>query len=284
MEETISPEQGVEVWDSPIALPESKSRKMRIEHELIREADIVSMRESLLTGKRAVRVKFEEPRLVHKLVEDGRGVWMTDLPIELEQMARTIRETDPWGDCLVGGLGLGVMPTWLAECPDVHSVTVVEKSRDVAKLCGKSAAFEVVVQDLFKFLREADEWKWDWAFFDIWQGTNEGTYWEYVFPLRRIVARKFGRDALKELHCWAEDQMLGQVLNKLTFADGRQWNEIAEQTKDQSVRMTWKPHWHYKNEQPMSIGEARYFTGEIGTEGWEKDYGHLYPGKQYGAE
>ena len=257
---------------SPINLPEGTSGKFSIVHGKGDKFDVVSSRESFLTGKKSSVVIFDEPIKVHKLT-DQNGVWMTDVPIEVRQMRDAVKQLRPEGKVLVGGLGLGVVTTLLVNHPRVDKVVTIEKSVDVVALATRGQFVgEVIVADIYEWLATLPVWDFDCAFFDTWRGSNEGEWWYSVFPLRRIIANRFGK---QRYQCWSEDIMLGQVMRKLTFADGVQFNPILK------TPIEWKPHWFYRMETPFTWREAHWFVKNIGLPKWEEKYGELYPWSEF---
>jgi hypothetical protein len=239
---------------SPLDIPESESGDFRITHRYIDSADVVSLREAYLTGRRKERVEFDTPHRIHELRERN-SVWMTDLPIELRQLGEALSQLEPTGKVLVGGLGLGIAATLIAGQHRVKKVDVVELSKDVVNLTKpNNPKVKVIVSDIKDYIEKLDKWSYSCAFIDTWAGTNEGTWWEEVFPLRRAITRKFG---FTKTMCWAEDIMLGQVIQSLTTHT--------------------KNHWYYRMPLPMSLEDAQSFLFMIGTPWWEKKWGDLYP-------
>lgn len=249
------------IYESPISFPQSTSGDISIVHMKQKSCDLISQREAILTGTRYVTVTFDTPRTIHCLNDRNYGTWMTDLPIELNQMATAIDEMNLHGNVLVGGLGLGVMPTWMTSLHFVDNIVVVERSIDVIKLCGKNVDFEIKHDDIATSIRRIKKWNYDHVFLDTWQGTNEGTWWQHVFPLRRLIGNRFGK---QKIYCWGEKIMLAQILQKLRHTDGK------------ILGFKWEPHWHYKNQEPMSEEESRFFVENIGLPEWEKTYGDIW--------
>lgn len=257
-----------ELYGSPISLPEGRSGRFAVAHtRFLPERGpvaLVSMREALLTGRRAVSVKLKEPLLVHQLLEyrredDGtevEAVWMSDEPQELRQAAEWIVAAKPRGRILVGGLGLGVVASWLAQLPFVEEVVVVEREQDVIDLVRPhQTGYTVERSDLFDYLRNLSRWRFDFAFFDIWQGTNESTWWSTVMPLRRVVGNRFGR---RRVACWAESIMLGQVRRQIVLG-----NTIPQ-------ARCWK---YAGLPVPMDELQVDHFLSCIGTPSWERLWG-----------
>jgi len=208
------------LYASPIDLPEGRSGAVRIQHATLEGVvPIVGSRQALHRGMRPVAVRLPHPVRYHQLIEDDHGVWMTDMPEELNQIAEAISALfgrwGPDGHVLVGGLGLGVLAKVLALAG--ARVTVVEHSADVIALCSTNE-YEVVHGDIREYLEICDPF--DAYMLDTWQGTSEETWWSHVMPLRRIIAGRFGA---MPVHCWAEDIMLGQVTRSALMQAGRSW-------------------------------------------------------------
>jgi hypothetical protein len=266
------------VYQTPIALPEASAGDFRIAHEYLKPENgvvaLVSGRESFLTGRRAVGLKLTEPLKIHTLIQRDPGkkmdrVWMSDEPQELRQMAEWIRDTKPAGHVLVGGLGLGVVATWLAQSDMVDQITVVEKSPEVIELVRPhQMGYDVVCADIAEYLRTIEEWPFDFAILDTWQGTSEATWWEEVMPLRRIIANSFGR---QDVHCWAEDMMAGQIARSLLNGNRSRQEEDARRFPGM------QPHgrgWHYENfPEEMSEDDIRHFIRDVGLPEWEEKWG-----------
>jgi hypothetical protein len=244
---------------SPVSLPEGKEGNVEVKHTLRKNFEIVSTRETLLTGKEPLSVQLAEPITVHLLFEDNL-LWIADWPIEVRQHREALERMRPRGHVLVGGLGLGIMACLLAEHPEVEHVTAVEIAPEVSRLCNPHRSnVEIITMDLRDYLRSLDEWEFDSAFIDIWRDTSEGAWWEEVLPIRRIIGKQFGPWVGGDVQYWAEDIMLGQVGKRL-------------------LRET-QPHWYYVEELrlPMTTKRARWFIANAGTPAWERKYGqYLY--------
>lgn len=282
------------MYASPIDLPEAASGRFAIKYATFVPGvpvAVVSMREALLTGRKPAHVVLDRPLRVHQLVEqrsgplnkgghevEHEGVWMTDEPLELRQAADWLLSVKPWGNVLVGGLGLGVIASWLAHLKTgtlfgsktgalIDDVVVVEKSADVIALVQPhQSGYTVLNEDLFDFLRTTPRWWWDFAFLDIWQGTNEGTWWDTVMPLRRIIANRFGQ---QRVHCWAEDMMRGQVARALMMGNRSVVARFCEELKQPVPANT--RHWKYKGfPAELSAEEVDDFLSNVGLPGWEE--------------
>jgi hypothetical protein len=240
-------------YASPISLPEASAGKVSVWHRVVKdETPVIGVRQAYLRGVRPVKAMLKEPLRVHVLEEAGHGIWMTDLPEELNQIHEMLHCERPRGSILVGGLGLGILAALLVRRPESKSVTVVERSAGVIKLC-RAPGYEVVCDDISRYLQSTKRAA-DHYLLDTWSGTNEGAWWDEVLPLRRAIRQRFG--AKPKIHCWAEDQMWGQVKQSLLC-----------RTKDQA-------HWHYCSEVlEMSEREVEAFQRTAGLPEWERRWG-----------
>ncbi len=242
-------------YGSPIDLPEAVIGNFKLQHRIIgkgKEVQIVGMRQAIMRGQRPVHGLVEKPLRIHELVEEDVGVWMTDLPEELNQIAEMLHHVRPHGNVLVGGLGLGIVAEMVKILPSVESVTVVERSPEVIKLCAKPG-YTVEQASILDYLTLTKDRVplFDYYLLDTWQGTGESAWFEEVMPLRRIIRNRWGRKPV--IHCWAEDIMLGQIQRSLTHTI---------------------PHWYYTHLPcPMSQDMARRFVRDVGLPAWERAFG-----------
>jgi len=237
---------------SPINLPERQVGKMQIRHRIMQAGErvnIIGARQAIMCGRRPVFAELVEQLTVHELVETDRGVWMTDLPEELNQIAEMVHTVRPRGRVLIGGLGLGISAAVVSALSSVSVVHVVEHSQDVVDLC-RASGYGVIVADIQQYLETTAE-HYDCFLLDTWTGTNESTWWEEVMPQRRVIRSRWGIKPV--IYAWAEDIMIGQLMRTL---------QITE------------PHWYYKHlPLPMSRLKAQRFISGVGLPWWEKQYG-----------
>ena len=241
------------LYSSPISLAEGKSGKVSVKHRTeTGTVTIVGIRQAITCGIQPMNGKLSEPRIIHSLIEEDQGVWMTDSPEELNQIAQMFAEVLPRGRVLVGGLGLGVVAKAMTLRTTVSEVVVVERNEDVIKLCAEPGAeYRVVHADIFDYLR-THERAFDCYLLDTWQGTNEATWWDTVLPLRRIIRSRFGN--APKVHCWAEDIMQGQIFSSL----------VGQHRV-----------WYYKDLPHMTPKTAGRFLRNVGSEQWERLYGAI---------
>lgn len=254
------------LYTSPIDHPAARCGKFTIEHQTISgSVTLLSLREWITTGRKATSVVLEKPLKIHVLSEDDVGVWMTDTPHELRQAAEWILSSGVLrgNQVLVGGLGLGIVATWLVErhC----AVTVVESEADVIALAKVDGA-TIVHDDIRRFVSTTPTWPFGHTFLDTWQGTSEGTWWTTVLPLRRTIANRFGR---QRVHCWAEDQMLGQVGGSLRMGNPSVQKALMGTTQQRG----W--YYHAFGDRELSDQEIKSFLHGVGLPIWEKRWGQI---------
>lgn len=241
------------LYTSPISLPERTSGPAQIRHRTIpagADVIVVGLRQAFLRGIRPVSVRLAEPLRIHELFHEDYGVWMTDLPEELNQIGELLRSVEPSGRVLIGGLGLGILAHVVSARVGVERVVVIEKDEHVINLCAKRR-YSVVHADIAEYLLRSTRERFDFFLLDTWQQTGESTWWSDVLPLRRIIRNRWGGKPV--VHCWAEDIMHGQLLRSLT---------------------THPEHWYCRGLQmPMTEAVARKFLRDVGLPTWEKKYG-----------
>jgi hypothetical protein len=209
-------------YEGTVSIPEGESGKIKVRH-LVHAAghvhDLATARTRIMGGDNGGSVSWSRPTVWHELSEEGRGVWMTDLPIEQKQHYDALASFRS-GSVLIGGLGLGVAAGILTKREQIRRIVVVEKSADVCKLVGPHAGrrgfllpknLTIVNADLFDYLAAGEE-RFDRAFYDIWQSDGEGTFFKTVVPLLKLSGPIVKRRPV----CWNENVMRGQLWMGLT--------------------------------------------------------------------
>jgi len=109
-----------------------------------------------------VEIKIQKNSI--ELFVDGT-FWMSNYPEEIDDIKRVIKTAK--GNCLVGGLGLGLIVQELLKI-EIDHIDVVEINPEVIKVCS-----ERVLNEKVKVL-EGDAKKvfpnppYDWVYYDIW--------------------------------------------------------------------------------------------------------------------
>lgn len=264
-------------YESPISLPARRVGTAEIRHRIIKKGEevlVIGGRQAVLRGLPRTIIKAPKRFVVHELYEHmkrGQHMWMTDLPEELNQIGELLHRVQPQGRVLVGGLGLGILAKTVAALRGVSEVVVVEKSKDIIRLCYDPLAgtgdalprnvrqdipserpYRVVHSAIHRYLLNTRT-PFDFYLLDTWGGSNEGTWWTEVMPLRRAIRNRFG--TTPTIHCWAEDMMWSQIIRTMTCP-------------------LTKPHWFYSHlPVPMEVEDAVAFLNMVGTRWWELKYG-----------
>ena len=202
-------------YQNLLDIPEGKIGDHEISHLPYKAGEsfpLVTARTAIMGGHRGRSVAFPTAGHLHQLAYSG-GVWMTDKPVEVKQHYDCLARIKT-GTVLVGGLGLGLTITILAQRKGIRHIVVVEQSADVLKLVAPYSPppntpgekVEFIHGDLFEYLKSGPG-PFDWAFYDIWQRDGEGTFHEVVVPLLKLSETKVKNRPV----CWNEDVMRGQL-------------------------------------------------------------------------
>lgn len=114
------------------------------------------------------------------------------------------------GDVLIGGLGIGLILLEVQDKPNVRSITIVEKSKDVIDLVGVQLPLKnnvrIINADVFTY---KPDMKYNTIYMDIWPSINSDIYENEMKPLiaryRRYLVDK-SVDPDRYLDCWAKYQ------------------------------------------------------------------------------
>lgn len=101
---------------------------------------------------------------------EGDGIWMSDSQLEVESTVGAVEAAR--GNCLIGGLGIGFLPTLISPKPNVRSIDIIEKSQDVIDLIYHqvvTSKTRVFKDDIYHYL-ETTSLKYDFVHIDIWTG------------------------------------------------------------------------------------------------------------------
>ena len=271
-------------YKSPIDLPEKTIGRCSIKHRVVTgKTPVIGTRQAFTRGISTLNAKLNEPLLIHELHEKDHGLWMTDLPEELNQIEEMLYNVKPQGRVLVGGLGLGIVAKRLTEIPGITNVTVVEKSKAVINLVlpqtRKSVAeaalrVNIWCEDIACYLADSTTPRFDFYLLDTWGGTNESTWWNTVMPLRRAIRNRWGNKPV--IHNWAEDIMLEQVKQSLVIDDMKKEMLRLHNADIGKKKLTLQDcrTWFYKYfPVDMTPAQADWFLAHVGETSWEKKYG-----------
>jgi len=150
-------------------VPEGVEGEVKISHFEVSKMD------STFTMIRAMQNPLSYvPEGVYCRLTVGRTLMMTDTSMEKRSNYGVVQNSR--GNVLIAGLGIGMVLLPILEKPEVETVTVIEKYKDVIKLvethireaagdAGKK--LQVIVADIFEWVPPKGG-KWDTLYFDIW--------------------------------------------------------------------------------------------------------------------
>jgi hypothetical protein len=194
-------------------VPDGRCGKVKITSKVVdagKPLPCVSARNMIFMGEQRTTIHFDAPVTIRELSYEN-GVWMSDIPQEVWQMRHAVKNAHD--RVLVGGLGLGVITTLIACLSEnVAEVVTVEKDKRIVTLVAEHLPVDimpyspVLTRDLFEFIGGLQDDSFDYAFLDIWQGTGESEWKDYIVPLRRLC-----RNKIAEVDCWNEEEMIGQL-------------------------------------------------------------------------
>ena len=135
----------------------------------------------------------------HKFMFVDGYLWMWDTPQETELQEDLAKKA--FGDILVAGYGLGILPKFLLENPSVKSVTIVEiykevieKMKELGKIHGK-----IIICDFYSL---PEDKKYDCVIGDIWPDIDAkflGDYVKFKKKSKRLL-KKNGK-----IFAWGKD-------------------------------------------------------------------------------
>lgn len=141
-------------------------------------------------------------------LRQGETIVMSDTPME----KRTNREfvLRAFGDVLIGGLGIGLILLAIQDKPQVKSITVIEKNKDVIDIVASqlplSDKVKIIHDDVYTYKPEPRQ-RFDIIYLDIWNWINSDIWEKEMKPLkfkyRKYLKSKKENDA-RGVFCWAE--------------------------------------------------------------------------------
>lgn len=146
-----------------------------------------------------------------KLVEKGKGLWMSDTPAEQRDHRPPLREiAERGGNVLIMGLGIGMVVAAALKCPNVEKVVVVEREQEVIDLVKPQIddprlvvihgdALEMRPPDLVPVL--GDGYRLSVFYADVWQDLDTENLQAYGNLKRRWSKVSDFR------WCWGEDTL-----------------------------------------------------------------------------
>ena len=172
----------------------------------------------------------EDPMLAARMARDGRhyvpGVYtflyrgntlvMSDTPDEKNDHRAAVKKAK--GNCLIAGLGIGMVLNAIALKEEVNHIDVIELSQDVIDLV--APYYEQLYPNKITFhCASIFDWKWDRdayydiAWFDIWDDLD----YEVNLPQMAKLHRRFGKRAAWK-GSWGKE-----ILIRQREQDNRNW-------------------------------------------------------------
>ena len=168
-----------------VELPEGKLNNVEI-RKLVKEANFMDSIELFKTGR------YVPPGEYTSLYIND-NLWMSDTPDEASDHYEAYRKAR--GECLVAGLGIGLIINAILLKPEVAKVTVIENNPDVIELVGNvykerfGDRIEIIEADIFTWKPPKDK-IYDMVWFDIWEHLCVDNLQEMA-----TLHRKYGRKA-----------------------------------------------------------------------------------------
>lgn len=140
-------------------------------------------------------------RLMHK-----DEVMMSNTNMEKDTNAEFVRKAH--GKVLIGGLGLGMILLAIQDKPEVESIVVVEKHKEVIDLVGSqlplNSKVKIINEDVFDYCPK-DEF--NCIYMDIWNWINQDIYInEMRVLLDKYTERLNFTDENSFCKCWCEKE------------------------------------------------------------------------------
>jgi len=179
-------------------LPLGERPTARIAHRTVGEDE--AMFENLRMVTEGMSHRAVAPGTYTVLIADDQ-FQMSDTPAEKRDHEAVVRAAT--GDCLVMGLGLGMVAQAMAFKPEVRSITVIERNRDVIDLVAPHLSEKVTVLH-----DDALEWtpprgqKWDVIWHDIWPSISLDDR-----PTRTRLLQRYARKWRVFHGAWAQDEI-----------------------------------------------------------------------------
>jgi hypothetical protein len=157
------------------------------------------------------------------LRKKGSGVWMSDTPMERNSNRNFIQKAN--GDVLIFGLGLGLIVFPLLDNPEVKSIRVIEKEKEVIDLISPYIKAKdtfnkvtIVEGDCFEYKTKE---KFDVIYGDIWRTICIDNY-EEMKQLTRAWKNRVNRENPNAfIDHWLKDYLKGEIQKEKR--DSRSW-------------------------------------------------------------
>lgn len=167
----------------------------RIENFEIKSDDMYAIFHRIPSGKFV--------RLIHK-----GSVVMSDTNMEKRTNANFVYKAH--GNVLIGGLGIGMILLAIQDKPEVETILVLEKHKEVIELVKEQLPLnekvKIVNADVFEYLPNQ---RFNTIYMDIWNYINKDVYEESMKPLirkyRKYLVQK-DEDENRYIDCWCRNE------------------------------------------------------------------------------
>ena len=148
----------------------------------------------VFTGK----YTFDYPTVILK----QQGIaWMSDSQLEIGSVEGAVSAAK--GNCLISGLGIGLLPTLIKDLEVVGSIDIVELRQEVIDLVFhqiKNEKMNIFKGDIFSYLETTDK-KYDFIHIDIWKNITATI--KEIDKAREAAQRCLNPDGI--IWCWLQE-------------------------------------------------------------------------------
>jgi len=188
-------------------IPEQESENFKIVHHIATESDIRGLKLRDAIQGRIEYLGFEPGTYLELRTKQSLfcNVVMSDTPMELRTNLDAIYNSN--GNVLIGGLGIGAILLLIQERPEVKSVIVIEKYKEIIEMVKPflplNEKVKIIEADIFEWLPEKNN-KFDTIYFDIWNNVCSDNLEDMKILKKRF--RKFlnKENSEKWMGCWRE--------------------------------------------------------------------------------
>lgn len=156
------------------------------------DADFARLR-SIINGNREY-INIQEGEYIKLIDKRSNEIVMSDTPMERDTNRTFCQRAN--GNVLIAGLGIGMILLTIQDKPEVESITVIEKYKEVIDLVAAQLPLnnkvKIINADIFEWTPPKVK-KYDTIYFDIWNNIC-GDDWEEHKTLRRKYGRRVNRD------------------------------------------------------------------------------------------
>lgn len=145
-------------------LKEGKVGNFQLKKRVIEPGTVLPIyhREGMIT-----KAKYEFNYPIITLME-GEHLWMSDTQLEIESLRGAVEFAR--GDVLIGGLGIGLLPTLIRDKHKVGTIDIIELHQEVTDLVFHQIAtpkMSIINDDIFHYLDTTTK-RYDFIHIDIW--------------------------------------------------------------------------------------------------------------------